>query len=84
MRQAARIAVEPVLQSFVAGETIVPRGHVITSSDVEALEQFGLMQPETTWEDTVGLIAAVVINFAFISLYFAQRPDLRKIPPAWY
>jgi len=77
MRQAARIAVDPLLQSFLAGETIVPRGHVITTSDVEALEQFGLMQPETTWEDTVSLIAAVVINFAFIALYFAQRPDLR-------
>jgi putative nucleotidyltransferase with HDIG domain len=77
MRQTAQSAVEPVIQSFVAGETIVPRGHVISHSDVEALEQFGLMQPETTWKDTVGYIAVVVITFAFISLYFAQRPDLR-------
>jgi putative nucleotidyltransferase with HDIG domain len=76
-KQAARIAVEPVLQVFVTGETIVPRGHVIGASDVEALEQFGLMEPETTWKDYVRVIALVAINFAFIALYFAQRPDLR-------
>lgn len=77
-RQAARIAVEPVTQVFVAGETIVPRGHVITASDVESLEQFGLMQPETTWQDNLSVVALVVINFGFIGLYFGQRPDLRR------
>ena len=77
-RQAARIAVEPVTQVFVAGETIVPRGHVITASDVEALEQFGLMQPETTWKDNLSVVALVTINFGFIALYFGQRPDLRR------
>ncbi|MBN2044116.1 MAG: HDIG domain-containing protein [Anaerolineales bacterium] len=78
MRQAARIAVAPVVQSYLAGESIVPRGHVITNSDVEALEQFGLMQPEITWKDAIEKIAIVVINFVFVSLYFTQRPDLRQ------
>ena len=77
-REAARQSVEPVIQGYVAGETIVPRGHVITDSDLEALNQFGLLEPKTTWEDNVSVVALVVINFAFITLYFSQRPDLRS------
>jgi putative nucleotidyltransferase with HDIG domain len=77
-RQAARNAVEPVVQIFVTGETIVSRGQVIAETDVEALEKFGLLRPERTWEDGVGVIALVAISFGFIALYFAQRPDLRS------
>jgi hypothetical protein len=70
--------VEPVLQAYVAGETIVPRGHVITASDLEALNQFGLLEPETTWMDTASVLSMVAINFLFVALYFGQRPDLRS------
>ena len=77
-REAARQSVEPVLQTYVAGETIVPRGHVITASDLEALNQFGLLEPETTWLDTASVLAMVAINFLFVALYFGQRPDLRS------
>lgn len=79
-REIARQAVEPTYQAYVAGETIVPRGHVITESDLEALQQFGLLETETTWEDTASVLALVAINFIFIFLYFAQRPDLRRNP----
>lgn len=77
-RDAARQSVEPILQAYVSGETIVPRGHVITASDLEALEQFGLLEPETTWMDRTSVLALVAINFAFVALYFGQRPDLRR------
>jgi putative nucleotidyltransferase with HDIG domain len=76
-RQAARDAVEPVMQSFKANETVVNRGSVINEVDVEALEQLGLLQEDIDWKDRTSVIALVVVNFAFISLYFAQRPDLR-------
>jgi putative nucleotidyltransferase with HDIG domain len=77
-RDAARQSVQPVIQGFVAGETIVPRGHVITNSDLEALLQFGLLEPKLTWEDNVSVLALVTVNFAFVALYFSQRPDLRS------
>ncbi len=79
-REIASEDVAPAVQAYVAGETIVPRGHVITASDLEALEQFGLLETETTWEDTVSVLAMVAINFVFVFLYFAQRPDLRSNP----
>lgn len=77
-REAARQSVQPVIQGYVAGETIVPRGHVITDSDLEALDQFGLLEPTITWKDNVSVLALVAINFTFVALYFAQRPDLRS------
>ena len=76
--QAARDAVEPVFQSFVVNEVIVPRGHVITEVDLEALLQLNLLQQQTTWQDITSVIALVGVNFAFVALYFAQRPDLRE------
>lgn len=77
-RQAARDAVEPVFQSFVVNQVVVPRGHVITDVDLEALLQLGLLQQQTTWQDISSVIALVGVNFAFVALYFAQRPDLRE------
>jgi putative nucleotidyltransferase with HDIG domain len=79
-RALAMAEAQPVVQSYVAGETVVPRGHVITESDLEALDQFGLLQPEISWEDRASIVALVAINFTFIALYFAQRPDLRSNP----
>ncbi|HKJ26405.1 MAG TPA: hypothetical protein VJ965_02105, partial [Anaerolineales bacterium] len=79
-RAEAMAATEPVIQSYVAGETVVPRGHVITESDVEALDQFGLLEPEIGWKDKVSIIVLVVINFIFVTAYFIQRPDLRRSP----
>jgi hypothetical protein len=77
-RQAARDAVEPYIQSFVVNQVVVPRGHVITDVDLEALLRLGLLQQQTTWQDITSVIALVGVNFAFVALYFAQRPDLRE------
>jgi putative nucleotidyltransferase with HDIG domain len=77
-RQAARDAVEPVIKSFKANQIVVNRGSVITEVDIEALEQLGLRQEETDWKDRASIITLVVVNFTFVSLYFAQRPDLRS------
>jgi putative nucleotidyltransferase with HDIG domain len=76
-RQAARDAVEPVMKSFKANQIVVNRGSVISEVDIEALEQLGLRQEETDWKDRASVITLVVVNFTFVSLYFAQRPDLR-------
>ena len=76
-RQAARDAVEPIIQSFKANETVVRRGHVITEIDLEALEELGLLQEQVTWKDRTSVISLVIVNVAFVALYFAQRPDLR-------
>ena len=80
-RDAARAAVAPVSRQFVRGQTVVARGQVIKEVDVEALEAFGLMQPELRWQETVssGLIALVV---CILLLVYVQRavPALNLSP----
>lgn len=82
MREAARQAVEPVMQTFVVGETVVRRGQVVTDQDLEALEQFGLLEKKITWQDYASVLSLVAVNFTFVGLYFSQRPDLRSHNPS--
>jgi len=75
-RENARATVSPVTQSYMMGETVVQRGHVINATDLEALEQFGLVQPERRWQD---LVSAGVITFLislFVLLYLRRKPTL--------
>lgn len=75
-RQQARDAVNPISHSFISGETVVQRGQVITAADLEALEVFGLIQPEARWQDLVGAASMVVLMLVFVVLYLHRRPNL--------
>jgi hypothetical protein len=83
-REEARRAVAPVMRTFVAGETIVQRGQVVTPLIYEALVQYDLIQPAN---DTRSILASGVLVFlaaAFVLLYFSRRDlepihDLRSI-----
>lgn len=75
-RQQAREAVAPVSQSYVVGETIAQRGRVITATDLEALEQFGMRQPQSGWQDVLSAFSLVALMAVFILLYLNQRPIL--------
>jgi putative nucleotidyltransferase with HDIG domain len=72
-KQAARDAVEPVIQEYKAGEIIVLRGQVITPAEFEALHQFGLIEDDNPWQDYVGAGALIVMVAAFVNLYFSRR-----------
>jgi putative nucleotidyltransferase with HDIG domain len=72
-KQAARDAVEPTIQDYKAGEMIVLRGQIISPADFEALQQFGLIEEASPWQDLVGAAALIVMTAAFLSLYFSRR-----------
>ncbi len=74
-RQQAADAVEPINQEFLANETIVERGQIITAAHLEALEQFGLVEPQTTWQEyaSAGIITAIVILLT--ALYLRYQPE---------
>ena len=83
-RQAARAAVQPVTRSFVAGQTVVTRGQVVTPGDLEALTALGLIQPKDPLFSMLGAAALVLLLSAFTALYFSARQpvaasDLRGI-----
>jgi putative nucleotidyltransferase with HDIG domain len=72
-QKAARDSVAPVVQSYKAGETIVASGEIITPSDMEALEQFGLIRTNQTVEAYLGTAAVTLLAAALLGLYFAAR-----------
>lgn len=75
-REAARQEVEPITRVFLADETVVPRGKVITEEDLEALEALGLVEPQLRWQEQVSVIALVASMFTFMVLYMLHRPNL--------
>jgi cyclic-di-AMP phosphodiesterase PgpH len=72
-KQAARDAVQPVIQKYKAGEIIILRGQIITAEEFEALQHFGLIEETSPWQDYVGAGALVIMIAAFVNLYFSRR-----------
>ena len=72
-RQAARDSVDPIIQEYKAGEIIVLRGQIISEADFEAMQEFGLIEETSPWQDYVGAGALVVMMAAFTNLYFSRR-----------
>ena len=77
-RQKARQSVEPVTQTYLAGETVVPRGKVLTAADIEALETLGLVRPSNPLLEYIGTAAMLIVVMAFVGIYFHRRR------PAYY
>ncbi|MCW5875601.1 MAG: HDIG domain-containing protein [Anaerolineales bacterium] len=75
-REQARAAVQPISRTFLSNEVIVQRGQVVSEADLEALEQFGLIQAEARWQDYVAVTALVLVMFALAVLFLRSRPEL--------
>jgi putative nucleotidyltransferase with HDIG domain len=68
-------SVEPVTRSFIAGETLVSRGQIISETDYEALSQYGLIQPSDRTRDIIGAAVLVTLVSALIGLYFRYQKE---------
>ena len=75
-RQQARDNVLPVTRSFRANEIIIQGGKVITVTDFEALQQFGLAQPKNRWQNIVSAVGLTVITIAIFLFYFRHNAQL--------
>jgi putative nucleotidyltransferase with HDIG domain len=78
-QQAARDSVQPVVQSYKNGETIVANGEIITPAEMEALQEFGLIQVEEPVETYLGVAALVILLAALVGLYFHRRPQIELL-----
>ncbi len=72
-QKSARSTVAPFVQSYKAGETIVSSGEIITPTDMEALQQFGLIRSDQPLETYLGAGAATILLTVFLGLYFLRR-----------
>jgi putative nucleotidyltransferase with HDIG domain len=72
-KQSARDAVEPIIQSYKAGEVIILRGQIIRAPHLEALQQLGLIEQASPWQDYAGAGALVFTLAALSGMYFSRR-----------
>ncbi|MCH7480916.1 MAG: HDIG domain-containing protein [Chloroflexi bacterium] len=75
-KETARQAEPSVIVAYKTNETIVRRGQVITAADLEALEAFGLVQPQIRWQDQLGVFSLVAVSILLMAIFLRYRPDL--------
>lgn len=75
-KQQARDNVTPVTRSFMTNETIIQGGKVITVTEYEALQQYGLAQSKNRWQDIVSSLGLSLITTAIFIFYYRRNPDL--------
>lgn len=72
-REEARQSVDPVIRSFIAGETLVRRGQIIREVEWEALQRYGLIQPANRTQDIISAGILSLTAFLLIGLYFKTQ-----------
>ena len=75
-RLQARSSVIPITRSFMTSEIIIQGGKVISPTDFEALQQFGLSQPNNRWQDIVSALGLTLITAAIFLIYYRRHPAL--------
>ncbi len=75
-RLQARSSVIPITRSFMTSEIIIQGGKVITPTDFEALQQFGLSQPNNRWQDIVSALGLTFVTAAIFVIYYRRHPEL--------
>jgi putative nucleotidyltransferase with HDIG domain len=68
----AREQVPPVLRTFEADQIIVREGQRVEKIDIEALDQFGLRQPQMKWTDWARAILLAMVLTVLLGLYLAR------------
>lgn len=77
-RQKARESVTAVARTFVINQTIVQRGQVLSEADLEALQQFGLIQAGQKWQDLASAAALVLLMIVFLVIYLRRERGLAR------
>jgi hypothetical protein len=70
---AASQAVQPVRQTYIAGEIIVRRGQIISPAAQEALEEYNLIAPASTLEEYLAALALTLLLIGFATIYILRR-----------
>ena len=82
-RQASKPATVfyPLRVSFMTNEILIQAGKVITPTDFEVLQQFGLSQPNNRWQDIVSSLDLTLITAAIFIIYYRRNPKFSQA--AW-
>lgn len=69
----ARQSIEPVIRSFISGETLVNRGQIIDEADWEALQRYGLIQVNDRLRDIISAGVLTILLSILVGLYFYNQ-----------
>lgn len=72
-RQQAADAIAPATRTYIAGETIIRRGQIITPLAWEALVAFDLIAADNTQEEVLAAMALVGLMSILLVMYFYRR-----------
>lgn len=72
-KEEARQSVDPVVRSFIAGETLVRRGEILRDVDWEALQRYGLIQPSNQTQDIIAAAVLTLSSALLVGLYFKNQ-----------
>ena len=68
----------PVIRTFASDQTILQRGQVIDDSHFEVLQEYGLTQPTSRWQDLLSASLLTLATCAFIAYYLRRYPQLYR------
>jgi len=71
----ARQKVDPVIRSFIAGETLVRRGQIIRDVEWEALQRYNLIEPNDRTKDILGAAILTIVMCFIIGKYFQKQEN---------
>jgi hypothetical protein len=80
-RLSARSSVDPIVRTFVPGQTIVLQGEVLTAENIEALQQLGLTIPQGSLEEQLGAVLISLLMIALMVLYLRRKNILAAAEP---
>lgn len=72
-RKSARDSVQPITKQYIAGETIVRRGQIITPLTYEALQQFKLIRSNNRNRELISLISLILALTGLVGLFFYRK-----------
>jgi putative nucleotidyltransferase with HDIG domain len=77
LREEAAANAKPVTRSFVTGQVVIPRGKIVTDSDLEAVFMLGLTTESLNVRTAVSMVLAVVLSGVLLLMFIAQfHPEL--------
>lgn len=74
----ARQSVDPIVRSFITGETLIRRGQIIREGEWEALQRYGLIQPSDRSQDIIGAGILTLLMTILIGFYFRNQKDNKE------
>lgn len=72
-RQQESSLIDPVIRSYISGETLVRRGQIVDQEDWELLDQYGLIQEENQYQKYISSAIIIIVFSLFVIFYFLRR-----------